>query len=68
MIHNRKRKTINYKISEMLGKPQKIVLILVAGTLRGGGELNGGTTKEKRTFFNVRKKVLSSFFLSGTPV
>ena len=34
-----------------LGKPHKKVLFLVAGPL------NGCATKEKGTFFNVRKKV-----------
>ena len=33
------------------GKPQKKVLFLVAGPLRGGGGLNGCATKEKITFF-----------------
>ena len=44
------------KLGIQLGKPQKKVIFLVAGPLRGGG-LNGCATKEKRTFFDVRKKV-----------
>ena len=37
---------------------RKKFLFLMAGPLRGvGGVLNGCATKEKRTFFNVRKKV-----------
>ena len=35
----------------------KKVLFLVSGQRRGGEVLNGCATKEKRTFFNVRKKV-----------
>ena len=40
-----------------LREAAKKVIFLVAGPLRGGGGLNGCATKEKRTFFNERKKV-----------
>ena len=46
-----------YQFTYLVGKPQKKVIFLVAGPLRGGGRLNGCATKEKRTFFSVRKKV-----------
>ena len=42
-----------YRVREAAKK----VLFLGAGPLRGGWGLNGCATKEKRTFFNVRKKV-----------
>ena len=35
----------------------KKIIFLVAGPLRGGEGLNGFATKEKITFFNIRKKV-----------
>ena len=38
-----------------LGKPQKSSFLSCRATKRGGG-LNGCATKEKSTFFNVRKK------------
>ena len=44
------------KLHRSLGKPQKKVLFLVARPLKGRGG-NGCATKEKRTVFNVRKKV-----------
>ena len=44
--------TLDFPVREAAKK----VLFLVAGPLRGG-EVNGCATKEKRTFFNVRKKV-----------
>ena len=37
------------------GKPQKKVIFLVAGPLRGGGGLNGCATKEKSTFLCKEK-------------
>ena len=42
--------------SYILWEAAKKVIFLVAGPLRGGG-LNGCATKEKITFFNIRKKV-----------
>ena len=42
----------------LIREAAKKVLLFFAGPLRGeGGGLNGCATKEKRTFFNVTKKV-----------
>ena len=41
----------------MEGKPQKKSSFLSGQATKRGGELNGCATKEKVTFFNVRKKV-----------
>ena len=52
---------VGVKVFAYLGKPQKRVLFLVAGPLRGGG-VNGCATKEKRTFFNVAGPLRKELF------
>ena len=44
------------KYTVILGKPQKKVILLMAGPLRGGGGCKGPAIKEKITFFGTLKK------------